>query len=173
MHIRTFNTQSTIPSRPSGAVHLAGLLSYIVTERSSLNLGTPHISARSNTIPNLSPLSIPPDSLMVAPLQPAPHAVGVFSFYTQHSTPIALKIREKKFTFTGDDFNIKDAATGAIVFRVDGKVFSMRGRKGLPLLFDRNAVSLTQCGRVPRQRWEAPVHALETAVQYPHNVRGP
>lgn len=68
---------------------------------------------------------------MDAPLHPAPHAVGVFPFYTQHGTPIALKIREKKFTLTGDDFDIKDAATGAIVFHIDGKVFSIRGRKGM------------------------------------------
>lgn len=67
---------------------------------------------------------------MASPLAAASHAVGVFPQYTRHTTPIALKIREKKLSLTGDDFDIKDAATGAVVFHVDGKAFSIRGRKG-------------------------------------------
>ncbi|EIN04880.1 hypothetical protein PUNSTDRAFT_122599 [Punctularia strigosozonata HHB-11173 SS5] len=62
-------------------------------------------------------------------LAPAPHAVGVFPTYSRHRSEVALKIREKKLSFTGDDFDITDAATGAKVFHVDGKVFSLQGRK--------------------------------------------
>ncbi|KZV97444.1 DUF567-domain-containing protein [Exidia glandulosa HHB12029] len=65
----------------------------------------------------------------MAALMPAPHAIGVFPHFCQHRMPIALRIREKKLSFTGDDFKIKDAATGAVIFEVDGKAFSLHGRK--------------------------------------------
>ncbi|EIN04318.1 hypothetical protein PUNSTDRAFT_93048 [Punctularia strigosozonata HHB-11173 SS5] len=62
-------------------------------------------------------------------LAPAPHAVGVFPAYSQHRGEVALKIREKKISLTGDDFDITDAANGAKIFHVDGKAFSLHGRK--------------------------------------------
>ncbi|KAH7104221.1 tubby C-terminal-like domain-containing protein [Auriculariales sp. MPI-PUGE-AT-0066] len=62
-------------------------------------------------------------------LYPTPHPVGVIPQFCQHRTPIALRIREKKVSWTGDDFKIKDAATGAVIFEVDGKAFSLHARK--------------------------------------------
>jgi hypothetical protein len=67
---------------------------------------------------------------MDASLAPASHPVGIFAFYTQHREPIALRIREHKASFSGDDFTIKDAATGQPVFRVNGKAFSWHAKKG-------------------------------------------
>lgn len=68
---------------------------------------------------------------MTAPLPPAAYPVGVFPYYTQHQTPVVLKLREKKRAFSGDDFDIEDATTGASVFHVNGKAWTMRGRKGV------------------------------------------
>jgi uncharacterized protein YxjI len=64
-------------------------------------------------------------------LAPAPHAIGVFPAYCQHQTEVALKIREKKMSVTGDDFDITDAVTGARIFHVKGTVFSIHARKGM------------------------------------------
>lgn len=67
---------------------------------------------------------------MDANLAPVSHPVGIFPFYTQHRQPIALRIREHKFSLSGDDFTIKDAATDQPVFQVNGKAFSLHGKKG-------------------------------------------
>lgn len=40
-------------------------------------------------------------------LSPAPHFVGVFPNHGQHSQEVVLKIREKKLSWSGDDFHIK------------------------------------------------------------------
>ncbi|PWZ03012.1 hypothetical protein BCV70DRAFT_214489 [Testicularia cyperi] len=64
-----------------------------------------------------------------APLAPAPFPMGIFPEYTRHTTQIALKVRERKMSFTGDDFSIKDAVTGAMVFDIQAKAFSFRGSK--------------------------------------------
>lgn len=63
------------------------------------------------------------------PLPPAPHPVGVNRFYTQHTHELALKVRERKVAFSGDDFAVKDAATDQTVFKVKGKVMSLSGKK--------------------------------------------
>jgi hypothetical protein len=39
-------------------------------------------------------------------LAPVSHPIGIFPAYTQHRSEIALKIREKRMTITGDDFDI-------------------------------------------------------------------
>ncbi|KDQ63746.1 hypothetical protein JAAARDRAFT_29778 [Jaapia argillacea MUCL 33604] len=66
---------------------------------------------------------------MSQPLAPAPFALGVIPFYTQHPMEIALKIREKKLAISGDDFDITDARSGAVVFKCHGKVFSLHAKK--------------------------------------------
>jgi uncharacterized protein YxjI len=67
---------------------------------------------------------------MNASLTPAQSPVGIFASYMQHTTPIALRIRERKLSFSGDDFTIKDAATGQPVFRIDGNALSLHAKKG-------------------------------------------
>ena len=42
---------------------------------------------------------------------------------------VQLKLREKVFTWSGDDFKIKEINTGATWFKVKGKAFSFRDRK--------------------------------------------
>jgi len=64
-----------------------------------------------------------------APLAPVPKPIGVLPNYTIHTSQMALKVREHKTAFSGDDFSIKDAVTGQRIFQVDGKVFSLSQKK--------------------------------------------
>ncbi|KAJ9126915.1 hypothetical protein QFC24_001146 [Naganishia onofrii] len=66
-----------------------------------------------------------------APLAPVPMPIGVIPFYTQHQQQIALKVRESKISFSGDDFTIKDAVTGQPMFKVKGSAVSMRDSKAI------------------------------------------
>lgn len=43
--------------------------------------------------------------------------------------PVTLVLREKIFSFSGDDFSIKDATTGQPYFRVNGRALSLREKK--------------------------------------------
>jgi hypothetical protein len=63
------------------------------------------------------------------PLQPVPQPIGVIPYYTQHRGQIALKVRERKVSFSGDDFSVKDAYNGQTMFQVDGSAFSFRQNK--------------------------------------------
>lgn len=69
------------------------------------------------------------NKIAYGPLPPAPHPVGVNGFYTQHTNELALRIRERKVAFSGDDFAVKDAANGQTIFKVNGKVMSLSGKK--------------------------------------------
>lgn len=40
-----------------------------------------------------------------------------------------MRVRERKIAFSGDDFAVKDALTGAVLFNIEGKVMSFSGRK--------------------------------------------
>jgi uncharacterized protein YxjI len=42
---------------------------------------------------------------------------------------ITLHLREKIFSFSGDDFKIKDPNTGQVWFQIQGKAFSLREKK--------------------------------------------
>ncbi|EPQ31888.1 uncharacterized protein PFL1_00087 [Pseudozyma flocculosa PF-1] len=66
-----------------------------------------------------------------APLAPVPRPIGVIPHFTQHSTQIALQVREQKMSMSGDDFSVKDAVTGNTMFKVDGSYFSMRDKKNI------------------------------------------
>ena len=44
---------------------------------------------------------------------------------------ITLHLHEKFWSLSGDDFTIKDANTGKVWFRIEGKVFSIREKKTL------------------------------------------
>jgi len=71
-----------------------------------------------------------PSSRPLPPLLPVPHPLGVIPFFTQHQQEIVLQVREKKFSLSGDDFAVKDARSGAVMFGVDGKAMSLRDEKG-------------------------------------------
>lgn len=64
-----------------------------------------------------------------APLAPVPAPIGVIPHFTQHGQQIALKVRERKISISGDDFAVKDAISGQTMFRVEGKVFSLSDKK--------------------------------------------
>jgi uncharacterized protein YxjI len=74
-----------------------------------------------------------------AALAPAPAPIGVHAHFTQHPQEVALKIRERKVSISGDDFAVKDAVTGATIFKVEGKVFSISDKKEVK---DANGKSL-------------------------------
>lgn len=59
----------------------------------------------------------------------APIAVVDQRFCMPH--PISLVMKEKVFSFTGDDFQIKDANSGQTFFMINGKFISLRQRKVL------------------------------------------
>lgn len=61
-------------------------------------------------------------------LVPVHPPVAVFTPFIAQS-PTTLVLREKMWSWTGDDFSVKDAATGQPVVRCEGKAFSMRERK--------------------------------------------
>ncbi|KAF2743626.1 DUF567-domain-containing protein [Sporormia fimetaria CBS 119925] len=63
----------------------------------------------------------------MAALPPAPQAIGMFpQFFAQQSETLVL--REKVMSLSGDSFEIK-LANGTPLFRVEGSVLSISGRK--------------------------------------------
>jgi len=45
--------------------------------------------------------------------------------------PVHLRLREKYFSFSGDDFKVSDPNTGVVYFQCEGKAFSLREKKVL------------------------------------------
>ena len=94
------------------------------------------------------------------PLQPVPQPIGVIPYFTQHKGQIALKVRERKMSLSGDDFSVKDAYTGQTMFQVDGSTFSFRQNKcestgsSIPCryLADRPVLRSSQPSRMPEAK---------------------
>lgn len=63
------------------------------------------------------------------PLAPVPAPIGVFRHFTQHPQQLALQVRERKVSISGDDFAVKDAVTKQTAFKVEGKAFSLSDKK--------------------------------------------
>jgi uncharacterized protein YxjI len=53
----------------------------------------------------------------------------VIPYFTQHNQQIALRVRERKMSFSGDDFTVKDAVSGQVMFKVDGSAMAIRDNK--------------------------------------------
>ncbi|KAL7271949.1 hypothetical protein RUND412_005269 [Rhizina undulata] len=72
-------------------------------------------------------------------LTPWPTPLGVLSDYCRHNNEFTIKLREKKLSLTGDDFQIT-TTDGNPFLRCKGQVFSIRDKKvittadGVPLL---------------------------------------
>lgn len=62
-------------------------------------------------------------------LAPVPQPVGIFDPYFARQTEVIV-LREKVMSLTGDSFEIK-MQSGQPLFRVEGKVMSISGRKTL------------------------------------------
>ncbi|KND00253.1 uncharacterized protein SPPG_04584 [Spizellomyces punctatus DAOM BR117] len=63
-------------------------------------------------------------------LQPLPHPIAAVDQRFCLQQPVSLLIKEKIFSFSGDDFSIKDATTGQVYFKVDGRaLLSLREKK--------------------------------------------
>lgn len=73
--------------------------------------------------------SAPNNNATIRPLAPAPTPIGILPYFTQHTEQIALQVREHKMSFSGDDFTVKDAVSGQVMFQIDGSAFSFRGEK--------------------------------------------
>jgi uncharacterized protein YxjI len=72
----------------------------------------------------------------VVPVPQNPPVVAVdprFCFPHQ----ISLLMKEKSFSFSGDDFTIQDQQ-GTVYFKIDGKAFSFRDKKVLPVVTMNN-----------------------------------
>ncbi|TXT09619.1 uncharacterized protein COLE_03553 [Cutaneotrichosporon oleaginosum] len=72
-------------------------------------------------------LFTPPRTVALAPIHPP---VAVFPAFISHG-PVTLVLREQIFSLTGDDFSVKDAATGHTIVRCKGKIISFRERKNV------------------------------------------
>lgn len=95
------------------------------------------------------------------PLQPVPSPIGIIPYFCQHRQEMGLRIRERKMSFSGDDFAVKDAMTGQKLFEVDGRTFSLRDNKvikdaqGQPLfMLDKKilAIHATYRGLSPQSK---------------------
>ncbi|XRB09861.1 hypothetical protein NFJ02_43g110250 [Pycnococcus provasolii] len=64
---------------------------------------------------------------------PSAHKPLPVSFGPQFKLPAAanLNVREKLFSWSGDDIDIKDINTGTTWFKINAKVFSLKGNKKL------------------------------------------
>ncbi|KAK1231995.1 hypothetical protein PQX77_004876 [Marasmius sp. AFHP31] len=63
------------------------------------------------------------------PLQrPSQSLIGISQAYANHDHEVVLKLQERRLSFTGDDFHIKDAS-GRDFLICKAKVFSLHGRK--------------------------------------------
>ncbi|CDZ96510.1 Tubby C-terminal-like domain [Phaffia rhodozyma] len=62
------------------------------------------------------------------PLTPFNPPLGIHTSYCAPH-PVTLVLKEKAFSFSGDDFNIKDAANGMDVVRCQGQALSFRDKK--------------------------------------------
>ncbi|KAL2760307.1 hypothetical protein ACRALDRAFT_1073783 [Sodiomyces alcalophilus JCM 7366] len=60
-------------------------------------------------------------------MKPVPEPIGILDQYIARQTE-TIVLKEKILSLTGDSFDIK-LASGKPILRVDGKVFSLRGRK--------------------------------------------
>lgn len=63
-------------------------------------------------------------------LQPVHPPLGIHPAYTSHPQPVTLVLKERVFSFSGDDFGITDT-NGQVVVRCKGKVLSFTDRKGV------------------------------------------
>lgn len=68
-------------------------------------------------------------SSYAGPLPAVESPIGVLPEYTRHTSEIALRIRERKSSWSGDDFEVKDAMTGEVLFEVKQKWTSLRQTK--------------------------------------------
>lgn len=59
-----------------------------------------------------------------------PSPLGIHPAYTSHSQPVTLVLKERVFSFSGDDFGVKDT-NGQVVVRCQGKALSFKDRKGV------------------------------------------
>jgi uncharacterized protein YxjI len=73
-------------------------------------------------------------------LQPMPEPICATEPRFCLPNPVQLRLREKYFSLSGDDFKISDANSGVVYFQCQGKYFSLREKKvlrdnmGVPVL---------------------------------------
>lgn len=65
------------------------------------------------------------------PLQPQPQPIWAVEQRFCVPGEVTLRLKEKLFSFSGDDFSINDANTNQPWFKMQGKAFSLREKKTL------------------------------------------
>jgi hypothetical protein len=63
-------------------------------------------------------------------LNPAPHAVGVFGGYCNHSRTVSLKLQQNVISLSHGDYTVTGIMDDSTIFDINGKTFSLHGRKG-------------------------------------------
>lgn len=95
--------------------------------------GLPQLARRKRRRPTTPPRRGPSHRRMSASSLPrrTPNAPlsQVIPYFTQHNQQIALRVRERKMSFSGDDFTVKDAVSGQVMFQVDGSAMAIRDNK--------------------------------------------
>ncbi|KAJ3006952.1 hypothetical protein HKX48_009381 [Thoreauomyces humboldtii] len=94
------------------------------------------------------------ESVLREPLHPQHPPVTAIDPRFCNPQPTTLVLREKIFSFSGDDFSIKDAYTGQPWFRIDGRSLSLRQKKTLLDVYGAPVANMKQelLAFVPNQK---------------------
>ncbi|KAE8210062.1 hypothetical protein CF327_g6021 [Tilletia walkeri] len=87
-------------------------------------------------------------------LQTPPFKIGANPNFTRHTETMTLKLKERKFTVSLDDFAVTDAYTNETVFDVDAKAFSLRSKRRFRDAAGQPVYTLTRTPLSFHQRFE-------------------
>lgn len=116
-----------------------------------------------------------------AVLQPVHPPLGIHPAYTSHPQPVTLVLKERVFSFSGDDFGITDT-NGQVVVRCKGKVLSFTDRKGMYRFVSSEGVQIYRldCDGADemslnisdhRSKWPIPLCYPQQAYRHPQDIR--
>ncbi|KAK0557021.1 hypothetical protein OC844_005688 [Tilletia horrida] len=87
-------------------------------------------------------------------LQTPSFKIGANPNFCRHTETMTLKLKERKFTVSLDDFAITDAYTNEKVFDVDAKAFSLRQKRRFRDAIGESVYTLTRTPLSFHQRFE-------------------
>lgn len=116
-----------------------------------------------------------------AVLQPVHPPLGIHPAYTSHAQPVTLVLKERVFSFSGDDFGVTDT-NGQVVVRCKGKVISFTDRKGVYRFVSSEGVQIYRldCDGADemslnisdhRSKWPIPLCYPQQAYRHPQDIR--
>jgi uncharacterized protein YxjI len=83
-----------------------------------------------------------PSAILNQPLFALPKPVAAINSCFCSPTPVTLHLREKAWSFSGDDFTIRDVHSGQLYFRIEGSALSMTDRKVLLDVYNQPIVHM-------------------------------